>query len=145
MSPLRIIGNIIWLVLGGLWTAIAYAVAGIVSFILIITIPFGVQAFKLAGFALWPFGRVMVPRRGASVGLSAVGNIVWLLVAGLWLAILHVFAAILNAVTIIGLPFAVAHLKLAGAALTPFGNQVVTLSEATARGHEVRVLVEPIG
>ena len=125
--------------------AFFYALAGIISFILIITIPFGVQAFKLAGFALWPFGRVMVPRREASVSLAAVGNIIWLLVAGIWLALGHLVAAVLNAITIIGLPFAVAHLKLAGAALTPFGNQVVSLAEAQARGHEVRVLVEPIG
>ena len=145
MSPLRIIGNILWLLLGGIWMAFVYTLAGIVSFLLIVTIPFGVQAFKLAGFALWPFGRVMVPRRDANTSLSAVGNIVWLLVAGIWLAIGHLFAAVLNAITIIGLPFAVAHLKLAGAALTPFGNQVVSLDEAEARGHEVRVLVEPIG
>ena len=145
MSPLRILGNILWLLLGGFWMALAYALAGLVSFVLIITIPFGVQAFKLAGYALWPFGRVMVPRRTASAGMSAVGNIIWLLIAGIWLAIGHLVAAFVNAVTIIGLPFAVAHLKLAGAALTPFGNQVVSLDEAAARGHEVRVLVEPIG
>ena len=145
MSPLRIIGNILWLLLGGLWMALAYALAGLLSFVLIITIPFGVQAFKLAGFALWPFGRVMVPRLEASASLSAIGNIIWLLIAGIWLALGHLLAALLNAITVIGLPFAVAHLKLAGAALTPFGNTVVSLAVAESRGHEVRVLVEPIG
>lgn len=125
--------------------ALAYTLAGLLSFILIITIPFGVQAFKLAGFALWPFGRVMVPRPSASAGLSVIGNIIWLLVAGIWLALGHLIAALVNAITIIGIPFAVAHVKLAGAALTPFGNTVVSLAEAEARGHEVRVLVDPIG
>lgn len=141
---MRLIGNILWLVLGGIWMAIAYALAGLISFILIITIPFGVQAFKLASFALWPFGRVMVPRRHASAGLSAIGNVIWLLVAGIWLALGHIVAAVFNALTIIGIPFAVAHLKLAGAALTPFGNTVVSLDLARAQGQEVRVLVEPI-
>ena len=142
---MRVVGNILWLLLGGFWMALAYALAGIVSFLLIITIPFGVQAFKLAGFALWPFGRVMIPRADASVSLSAIGNIIWLLVAGIWLAIGHLFAAVLNAITIIGIPFAAAHLKLAGAALTPFGNTIVPVEEARKRGHDVRVLVEPIG
>ena len=141
---MRILGNILWLVLGGIFMALAYAIAGLISFILIITIPFGIQAFKLAGFALWPFGRVMVPRAEANVTLSVIGNIIWLIAAGIWLALGHVFAAVLNALTIIGIPFAIAHLKLAGAALVPFGNTVVSAEEATARGQEVRVLIEPI-
>ena len=142
---MRAIGNILWLLLGGFWLAFGYAVAGLISFILIITIPFGIQAFRLAGFTLWPFGRVMVARPGASAGLSAIGNIIWLLVAGLWLALGHLIAALLNAITIIGIPFAIAHLKLAGAALTPFGNEVVGIEEARRRGEVSAVAIEPLG
>ncbi len=142
---MRLLGNILWLVLGGLWMALAYAVAGMIAFVLIITIPFGIQAFKLAGFALWPFGRVMVGRPRASPSLSAIGNIIWIIAAGIWLALGHLVAAVLNAVTIIGLPFAVAHLKLAGAALAPFGNTIVSVDEAQARGRDVIVRVDRVG
>jgi uncharacterized membrane protein YccF (DUF307 family) len=142
---MRIIGNILWLLLGGMVLAVFYALAGLISFILIITIPFGVQSFKLAGFTLWPFGRVMVARPGASAGLSAIGNILWLLIGGLWLAVGHLVAALLNAISIIGIPFAIAHLRLAGAALTPFGHQVVSIDEARRRGEAYKVAVEPLG
>jgi len=104
-----------------------------------------VQAFKLAGFTLWPFGRVMVPRPGRDPGLSLVANILWLVLAGIWLAMGHLFAALANAVTIIGLPFAVAHLKLAGACLTPFGYTVVTIGEARRQGLGPGVAVTPLG
>ena len=142
---MRIVGNFLWLLLGGLWLGLAYAFAGLIAFVFIITIPFGVQAFKLAGFTLWPFGRVMVARPGASAGLSAIGNIIWLLFGGLWLAAGHLIAALLNAITIIGIPVAIAHLRLAGAALTPFGHQVVSIEEARRRGEAVAVAVEPLG
>ena len=142
---MRLVGNILWLVFGGLFMAFMYALAGLIAFVFIITIPFGVQSFRLASFTLWPFGRVMVARPGASAGLSAIGNIIWILFGGIWLAIGHVFAALLNAITIIGLPFAVAHLKLAGAALTPVGNRVVSIEDARAQGMAVSVEVAPIG
>ena len=142
---MRLVGNILWLVFGGLFMAFMYALAGLIAFVFIVTIPFGVQSLKLASFTLWPFGRVMVARPGASAGLSAIGNIIWVLFGGIWLAIGHVFAALLNAITIIGLPFAVAHLKLAGAALTPFGNRVVSIEDARAQGMAVSVEVAPIG
>ncbi|MBN2112862.1 MAG: YccF domain-containing protein [Acidimicrobiia bacterium] len=142
---MRVIGNILWLLLGGLWLALGYAVAGLAAFFLIITIPFGIQAFKLAGFTLWPFGSVMVPRPGASAGLSAIGNVIWLFLAGIWLALGHLVAALVNAITIIGIPFAVAHLKLAGAALMPFGLTVVSAEEARRRGVAAAVTVEPLG
>ncbi len=131
---MRLIGNVLWLVLGGLGLALAYFVAGLVSFILIVTIPFGVQAFKLASFTLWPFGRVMVRREGSSAPASAIGNVIWVLVVGIWLSLGHLVAAFLNAITIIGIPFAVAHLKLAGAALTPFGNTVMSIEDARNQG-----------
>jgi uncharacterized membrane protein YccF (DUF307 family) len=137
----RVIGNILWLLLGGLGLAFAYFFLGLLALVFIITIPFAVPAFRLAGFALWPFGRVLVRKPTAGSG-STVGNIVWIIIAGLWLAILHLFAALLNAITIVGLPFALAHVKLAGAALTPFGHEVVPLSEALTT--PVVVGVEPL-
>ena len=126
---MKLIGNILWLLLGGVELAIGYALAGLISFALIFTIPFGVASFRLAGYALWPFGRVLVRKPGAGVG-SGLANLVWMLIAGIWLAIAHLLAAFINAITIIGIPFAVAHLKLAGAALTPFGHEVAPLGSA---------------
>ena len=142
---MRLLGNLIWLLLGGLELALVYAIAGLIMFVLIITIPFGVQAFKMASFTLWPFGRAMVPREGASAGLSAIGNLIWIVLAGLWLAIGHVLAAVLTAITIIGIPFAVAHLKLAGIALTPFGNTVVPMEEARRRNLRTTLAVPESG
>jgi uncharacterized membrane protein YccF (DUF307 family) len=121
---LRLLLNVIWLVLSGLWLAIGYALAGIVMFILIITIPFGVQAFKLAGYSLWPFGRTVVKKPTAG-GASVVGNVIWLLLAGWWLALTHLVTAVLLAITIIGIPFAVANVKLVPIALWPFGREIV--------------------
>jgi len=138
----RLLGNILWLLLGGLEMALGYAVFGLLSFVLIVTIPFGVASFRLAGFALWPFGRVLVEKPGAGAG-SVLGNIVWMLIGGIWLALGHLVAALVNALTIIGIPFAVAHVKLAGAALTPFGHEVVALDRVGGRG--VRVGVQPLG
>lgn len=130
---MKTIGNILWLILSGIEMAIAYAIAGLIAFVLIVTIPFGVQAFKLAGFALWPFGRGLVEVEDRSAA-STVGNVLWFVLAGWWLALLHVVLAIGLVLTIIGIPFAVANLKLAGAALFPFGRSVVDLEEARRRG-----------
>jgi uncharacterized membrane protein YccF (DUF307 family) len=119
---LKIIGNIIWLLLGGIELAIAYAIAGIVMMILIITIPWALGAFRLAAYSLWPFGRRTV--RTPSAG-SILGNVIWIILAGWWLAIGHLIAALLCAITIIGIPFAVVHWRLAGLALRPLGVQIV--------------------
>jgi uncharacterized membrane protein YccF (DUF307 family) len=105
---LRTLLNVVWLVLAGLWLALGYAIAGVIMCILIVTIPFGLQAFKLARYSLWPFGRTVVKRPEAG-GTSVVGNIIWLLLAGWWLALLHLASALLLAITIIGLPLAVAN------------------------------------
>ena len=139
---LRFIGNILWLIFGGLFMAISYVVAGVIMFILIVTIPFGVQAFKLAGFTLWPFGRTLVrkPERGA---LSMVGNVLWFIFAGWWIFLGHMIAAVLNAITIIGIPFAVAHVKLGIAALTPFGQEVVPISQLTPG--QAGLAISPLG
>ncbi len=139
---MRLIGNILWLVLGGLVLAIGYALAGVIMFVFIITIPFGLQAFKLASFTLWPFGRVLVARPGASAIGSFVGNIIWFVFGGFWTAIGHLAAALLLAITVIGIPFAIAHLKLARVAAWPFGYTIVPASMAA--GSKVVVSVAPI-
>ena len=142
---MRTLGNILWLILGGLPMAIAYAAAGLVMFVLIITIPFGVQAFKMAGFALWPFGRVMVEIPGKGGCLSTIGNVIWIVLAGFWLAIGHLLSALLLAITIIGIPFAVANVKLAGAALVPFGRTIMSADAAQVQSYPVVVGVQPLG
>jgi uncharacterized membrane protein YccF (DUF307 family) len=120
----RTVLNVIWLILAGFWLALGYALAGVIMCILIITIPFGVQAFKLAGYALWPFGRMLIPRRDRHKGLSVVGNILWFVLAGWWLALEHLIVGILLCLTIIGIPLGVGAFKMAGAALVPFGKEI---------------------
>jgi uncharacterized membrane protein YccF (DUF307 family) len=123
---LRFILNVLWLVLSGFWLAIAYIVAGLIMCITIIGIPFGIQAFKLAGYALWPFGRALVPT-GRRPTLSVIGNVIWFIFAGWWLALVHVVAGIALCLTIIGIPLGIADFKMAGAALVPFGREIVSL------------------
>jgi uncharacterized membrane protein YccF (DUF307 family) len=127
---LRFILNVLWLVLSGFWLAIAYIVAGLIMCITIIGIPFGVQAFKLAGYALWPFGRALVPT-GRRPTLSVIGNVIWFIFAGWWLAVVHVLAGIALCLTIIGIPLGIADFKMAGAALVPFGREIVSLPAGT--------------
>jgi len=124
-GPLRVIGNVIWLVFAGVWMATLYFVVGLIQCVTIIGIPFGLQSFKLAVYALWPFGRVVVQRTDRDPGLSCLGNIVWLLFGGLELALAHVVTGLLLCVTIIGIPFGIASFKLAGLALMPFGKTIV--------------------
>jgi len=124
---MRVVLNIIWLVLSGIWMFIGYVIAGIILCITIIGIPFGKQAFKLAGYALWPFGRALVPSDTRSKSLSVVGNILWFVLAGWWLALGHLLTGILLCITIIGIPLGVASFKMAGAALVPFGKEIVSL------------------
>jgi uncharacterized membrane protein YccF (DUF307 family) len=121
---MRILLNVIWLVLCGFWLAVGYAIAGIVCCVLIVTIPFGLAAFRMANFALWPFGRELVKRADSGVA-STIGNIIWIAVAGWWLALAHVTTAIALAVTIIGIPLALANLKLVPVSLVPLGRVIV--------------------
>jgi uncharacterized membrane protein YccF (DUF307 family) len=130
---MRALLNILWLILCGFWMALAYVLAGIVMCVLIVTIPFGLQAFKLAGFMLWPFGRTVVRRPDAGAP-SFIGNVLWIVLVGWELALGHIVTAFLLAITIIGIPFAVANLKLVPISLLPFGRQVVPVSEADATG-----------
>ncbi len=125
MALVHLLLNVLWLVLSGIPLALGYVFAGIIAVIFIITIPFGFQSFKLAGYALWPFGRMVVRRRDADAALSLVGNVIWLIVAGWWLALAHILSGLLLFITIIGIPFGVANMKLAGLALAPFGTRIV--------------------
>jgi uncharacterized membrane protein YccF (DUF307 family) len=124
VDGLRLVLNLVWLVLHGGLLALAYLAAGLLACLLIVTIPFGIASFRLAGFAAWPFGRTTVPTPGAGVA-SAVGNLLWFLVAGWWLALVHVVAGIAYCVTIIGIPFGIALFKLALVGLFPLGKRVV--------------------
>lgn len=121
---MRTLLNIIWLLVCGLWMALGYLLAGIVCCLLIITIPFGLAAFRIAHFALWPFGRTIVRRSDAGAP-SLIGNAIWIVVAGFWLAIAHVVTAIALTLTIIGIPLALANLKLIPVSLTPLGRVIV--------------------
>ena len=128
---MRIVLNIIWLILAGIWMFISYAIAALICFILIITIPFGIASLRIASFVIWPFGRMAVPREDAGAA-SCVGNVIWLVVAGIWLAIAHVVTSIALAITIIGIPFAWANLKLIPVSLMPLGMKIVDSDDAFA-------------
>src|SRR5690242_3835102 len=123
---MRVILNIIWLVLCGIWMAIGYAVAGLICFLLfflVITIPFGIAAFRIAGYVLWPFGRQIEVRPDAGVG-SLIGNILWIVLIGWWLAIGHLTSGIMLCLTIIGIPLGLANFKLIPISLMPLGVQI---------------------
>ncbi|MGY1634998.1 YccF domain-containing protein [Geodermatophilus sp. SYSU D01186] len=124
MDTLRTLLNLVWLVFQGWILALAYALAGLVACLLVVTIPFGIAAFRLAGFVVWPFGRTTVPAPGAGAA-SALGNLVWFLVAGWWLGLIHVVSGIGFCLTIVGIPFGIASFKLAAVGLFPLGKRVV--------------------
>lgn len=121
---MRTLLNVIWFVLCGFWLAVGYVFAGVICCILIVTIPFGLASFRMANYALWPFGRQLVKRDDAGVA-SAIGNVIWIIVAGWWLALAHVTTAIALAMTIIGIPLAIANLKLIPVSLVPLGRVIV--------------------
>jgi uncharacterized membrane protein YccF (DUF307 family) len=120
----RILLNVVWLIFGGLVLALGYAVAGIVCCLLIVTFPFGIAAFRIASYTLWPFGRAVAEARTAGIA-SVVGNLIWLVLAGLWLAIGHVIAGVALCATVIGIPLGLAHFKLIPICLAPLGKQIV--------------------
>ncbi|WP_206510933.1 YccF domain-containing protein [Rhodococcus sp. BGS-1C] len=121
---MRVILNIIWLIFGGLWLALGYFLAGIICCILIVTIPFGIASFRIGVYALWPFGKTVVDKPTSGVA-SVVGNVIWLIVAGVWLAIGHIVSAFAMAITIIGIPLAIANLKMIPISLMPLGKDIV--------------------
>jgi len=129
---MALIGNIIWFIFGGIIAGIAWAIVGAIAFITIIGAPWGRACFMLANFSFFPFGREVISRKELShkddIGTSSwgiLGNIIWCILAGWWLALLHVIAGIVCFITIIGIPFGIQHFKLAGAALLPIGKIVV--------------------
>ena len=128
---MRTILNIIWFVLCGLWMAIAYALAGLLCFLLfflVITIPFGIAAFRIASYVLWPFGRTISPRREAGVG-SLIGNILWIVLFGWWLALGHLVTGFLLCLTVIGIPRGLANFKIIPISLMPLGVRIVPSDE----------------
>src|SRR3954471_487562 len=136
----RFLLNLIWLVFGGLWLALGYAVVALVMFILIITIPFGIASMRMALFCLWPFGRTVVRRQDAGAG-SLIGNVIWFLLAGWWLALGHLTTGVLMCCTIIGIPLGLANFKLIPVSLTPFGRDIVDLDQARRLGYAPQVVV----
>jgi uncharacterized membrane protein YccF (DUF307 family) len=123
-ETMRLILNVIWLVFGGLWLALGYVLAALICFLLIVTIPFGFAALRIASYALWPFGRTIVERPGAGTS-PPVGTPIWIVLCGIWLAIGHLVSAVAMAATIIGLPLALANLKLIPVSLVPLGKEIV--------------------
>jgi uncharacterized membrane protein YccF (DUF307 family) len=132
----RTVLNVIWLLLCGIWLAIGYAIAGVICCILIVTIPFGLASFRIADFALWPFGRELVRRSDAGAP-SVIGNIVWLVCAGWWLALAHLATAVALAVTIIGIPLALANLKLIPVSLVPLGRVIVPIDAGRGTSYPI--------
>jgi uncharacterized membrane protein YccF (DUF307 family) len=129
---MRLILNLIWLVLAGVWLALAYLIAAVLLTITIIGIPFAVQSVKLASYALWPFGRTLIRSQSRSAPLSLIGNVLWFILAGVWIAIAHVVTGALLCLTIIGIPLGIADFKMASAALAPFGKQIVRTKDLRA-------------
>jgi len=135
----RAIGNLLWFILGGVWMGLAWWVAGLLAYVSVVGIPWGKACFVIGRFTFLPFGKEAISRkeltRKDDVGtgtLGTVGNVIWFIFAGVWLAIGHVSSALLNFITIIGIPFGIQHLKLAGIALAPIGKTIVSKEAAAA-------------
>ncbi len=121
---MKTILNVIWFVLSGVWLFLGYLIAGVICCVLIVTIPWGIASFRLANYAAWPFGREVInkPRSGC---LTLIGNVIWLIVAGWWMALLHVITGVLLCITIIGIPLGIANFKMIGICLVPLGKEIV--------------------
>lgn len=122
---MNVLLNIVWLIFGGIVTAVEYFISSILMMITIVGIPFGLQTLKMATMALWPFGKKVVTTDSAGGCLSVLMNIIWILIGGIWICLSHLAFGLLLCITIIGIPFGVQHFKLAGLALTPFGKTIV--------------------
>jgi uncharacterized membrane protein YccF (DUF307 family) len=129
---MRTLLNVLWFVLSGLWLALGYLVTGVLLCVLIVTIPFGVACFRLAAFVLWPFGRAVVPKPGAGAP-SSVANVLWFVLAGLWMALAHVLLGVVLCLTIIGIPLGLGNFKLAAVAIAPLGKEIVSSDDPRAR------------
>lgn len=117
--------NLLWLLFGGFLTALEYLIASLLMMITIVGIPFGVQTLKLAGLALWPFGKQVRSGNRSSGCLYVLMNLLWILLGGIWICLSHLFFGALLCITIVGIPFGLQHFKLAAVALTPFGKDIV--------------------
>jgi uncharacterized membrane protein YccF (DUF307 family) len=137
---MRIVLNIVWFLLAGLWMALGYAVAALVCFILIVTIPFGIAALRIGMFALWPFGKTVVRRADAGIA-SGIGNVIWFVLCGWWLALGHLATGVLLCITIIGIPLGLANFKLIPVSLVPLGRDIVSVEQARAMAVESVVAV----
>ncbi|MFJ5529520.1 YccF domain-containing protein [Streptomyces sp. NPDC093261] len=131
MKLINLLLNILWLFLCGIWMALGYLIAALICFILIVTIPFGVASLRIAGFVLWPFGRTTVERPDAGAP-SFIGNVIWVILAGWWLALGHLITSIPLFLSIIGIPFGWANLKLIPISLMPLGREVVQSDQGFA-------------
>jgi uncharacterized membrane protein YccF (DUF307 family) len=127
----RTILNLLWLVFSGVWLAIGYAFAGAVMCALIVTIPFGIASFRLAAFVLWPFGRTVVRKPNAGAA-STIGNALWFVLVGLWMALAHLMLGALLCLTIVGIPLGIGNFKLASVAIAPIGKEIVPTSDPRA-------------
>ena len=130
---MRLLLNVIWFVLAGLWMFLGYLIAALICFILIVTIPFGVASLRIGTFALWPFGKTVIKRPDAGVA-SGVGNILWFVLCGWWLALGHLVTGVLLCLTVIGIPLGLANFKLIPVSLLPFGREIVSIEQARALG-----------
>src|SRR5215213_2113048 len=137
---MRLLLNLIWLIFGGLVLALGYAVVALLMFILIITIPFGIASARIALFCLWPFGRTLVRRPDAGAA-SLIGNVIWFVLAGWWLALGHIVTGVLMCLTIIGIPLGLANFKLIPVSVTPFGRDIVDLEQARRLGYATQISV----
>ena len=122
---MRTIGNLLWLILGGIWLALGYLLGGLVMCVTIIGIPFGIQAFKMAGLVLWPFGRTVVARPDAGGVAEVIFNAIWLVLVGWGIFVAHIVSGLILCLTIIGIPFGIQSFKLSVLALWPFGREIV--------------------
>jgi len=122
---MKLLGNLIWLVFGGIIISIEYLISSILLMVTIVGIPFGIQTLKLAIVALWPFGTEIRFKKNNSGCLSTIMNLIWIFIGGFWISITHLFFGVLFAITLIGIPFAKQHFKMAGLALTPFGKEII--------------------
>lgn len=125
---MRAILNILWLLLGGIWLAALYFLAGVLACVLIVTIPLGIASFRMAGYVLWPFGRAVVAKPEAGLG-SGLANAVWFIIAGWWLALGHILTAVAQSLTIVGIVVAVVNLKMLPVTCFPFGKRIVDRSQ----------------
>jgi uncharacterized membrane protein YccF (DUF307 family) len=134
---------VLWFLLAGLWLAIGYVIAGVANCITIIGIPFGIASFRLAAYTIWPFGQAVVSRPTAGA-ITFIGNIIWFFLGGIWLALGHLVLGLLLCITIIGIPFGIASIRMAALALAPLGKEVVPAHLADPR-FLAGPVVQPIG